>query len=212
MMGNYKLGVAVLIGLVLAATGLWAAAADEEPAAAMEKEMVLDPTTGEMVSAPEYGGTITGLFHPGWETEHADMWHFRSVIHPTKLILERMGGGNWGPPRDEFTEATDARRSVIMENIFVLPGLGRVLLTALHGPGLPGRHGSEPVLRCGGAGGESADRPALSLSGPADPLPISTSCTWRNPRTRNVTGWSISWSDSSRPSRSEPPAGQSCWR
>ena len=131
MMGNYKLGVAVLIGLVLAATGLWAAAADEEPAAAMEKEMVLDPTTGEMVSAPEYGGTITGLFHPGWETEHADMWHFRSVIHPTKLILERMGGGNWGLPRDEFTEATDARRSVIMENIFVLPGLGRVLLKAL---------------------------------------------------------------------------------
>ena len=29
----------------LAATGLWAAAAEEEPAAAMEKEMVLDPRT-----------------------------------------------------------------------------------------------------------------------------------------------------------------------
>ena len=51
--------LAVLFGLALTATGLWAAAAEEEPAAAMEKEMVLDPTTGKMVSAPEYGGTFT---------------------------------------------------------------------------------------------------------------------------------------------------------
>ena len=52
--------LAVLLGLVLAATGLWASAAEEEePAAAMEKEMVMDPTTGKMVTAPEYGGTIT---------------------------------------------------------------------------------------------------------------------------------------------------------
>ncbi len=105
MMRNCRMFVAALLGFVLAATGLWAAAAEEEPAAAMEKEMVLDPTTGEMVSAPEYGGTITSLFHPGWETEHADMWHFRSVIHPTKMVLERMGGGNWGLPRDEFAFA-----------------------------------------------------------------------------------------------------------
>ncbi len=98
----FRTFLAVLFGVVLTATGLWAAAAEEEPAAAAEKEMVLDPTTGEMVSAPEYGGTITGLFHPGWETEHADMWHYRSVIHPTKIVLERMGGGNWGLPRDEF--------------------------------------------------------------------------------------------------------------
>ena len=105
MMRNCRMFVAALLGFVLAGTGLWAAAAEEEPAAAMDKEMVLDPTTGEMVSAPEYGGTITSLFHPGWETEHADMWHFRSVIHPTKMVLERMGGGNWGLPRDEFAFA-----------------------------------------------------------------------------------------------------------
>ena len=49
---------AILIGLALTATGLWAGGgADTEPAAAAEKEMVMDPTTGEMVSAPEYGGT-----------------------------------------------------------------------------------------------------------------------------------------------------------
>ena len=52
--------LAVLFGLVLAATGLWASAAEEEePAAAMEKEMVMDPATGKMVTAPEYGGTLT---------------------------------------------------------------------------------------------------------------------------------------------------------
>ena len=52
--------LAVLFGLVLAATGLWASpAGEEEPAAAMVKEMVTDPTTGKMVTAPEYGGTLT---------------------------------------------------------------------------------------------------------------------------------------------------------
>ena len=96
--------VAVAVVLVLAATGIWASpAGEEEPAAAMEKEMVLDPATGKMVTAPEYGGTLTSLFHPGWESEHADMWHFRSVIHQVKLVVERMGGGNWALPRDEFS-------------------------------------------------------------------------------------------------------------
>ena len=51
--------LAVALVLVLTAAGLWAAAADEEPAAAAKKEMVLDPTTGEMVEAPRYGGTLT---------------------------------------------------------------------------------------------------------------------------------------------------------
>ena len=95
--------VALVLVLVLTATGLWAAAAEEEPGAAMEKEMVMDPTTGEMVSAPEFGGTITSLFNPGWEAEHADMWHYRTVIHPTQIVLERMGGGNWGLPRDQWS-------------------------------------------------------------------------------------------------------------
>ena len=92
--GSSKLS-ATLLALILGASvfmagQVWAA------------KYVTDPTTGKVVSAPEYGGTITGLFHPGWETEHADMWHYRTVIHPTKIVLERMGGGNWGLPRDEF--------------------------------------------------------------------------------------------------------------
>ena len=51
--------LAVLFGLVLAATGSGQARREEEPTAAMEKEMVMDPTTGKMVTAPVYGGTIT---------------------------------------------------------------------------------------------------------------------------------------------------------
>ena len=101
-----RMTFAVALVLVVTATGLWASpAGEEEPAAAIEKEMVMDPTTGKMVSAPEYGGTITALFNPGSETEHADMWHFRSVIGLTQIVLERMGGGNWGLPRDEFAFA-----------------------------------------------------------------------------------------------------------
>ena len=39
---------AILIGLALTATGLWAGGgADTEPAAAAEKEMVMDPTTAQ---------------------------------------------------------------------------------------------------------------------------------------------------------------------
>ena len=55
----FRMTFAVALVLVLTATGLWAAGAEEAPAAAAEKEMVLDPTTGKMVTAPEYGGTLT---------------------------------------------------------------------------------------------------------------------------------------------------------
>ena len=43
---------AVALVLVMTATGLWAAGAEEEPAAAMETEMVEE-------AGPQYGGTIT---------------------------------------------------------------------------------------------------------------------------------------------------------
>ena len=54
---------ATALVLVLAATGLWAAGGSDagDSAAAAEKEMVLDPTTGKMVTAPEYGGTLTAI-------------------------------------------------------------------------------------------------------------------------------------------------------
>ena len=61
-MTHVQLGkcLAVLSVLVLAATGLWAAGEEEgSTAAAAEKKYVTDPTTGKVVVAPEYGGTLT---------------------------------------------------------------------------------------------------------------------------------------------------------
>ena len=95
--------LAVLIGLGLAATGLSASpAGEEEPAAAMEKEMVRDPTTGKMVTAPEYGGTITY----GWGGRVGEITDpFFNGIEAGWLINgvnERLGYANWGLDRDEF--------------------------------------------------------------------------------------------------------------
>ena len=51
---------AVALVLALTATGLCGfAGAVEEPAAAADKTYVTDPTTGNVVVAPQYGGTIT---------------------------------------------------------------------------------------------------------------------------------------------------------
>ena len=94
--------LAVLFGLVLAATGLWASpAGEEEPAAAMEKEAVTDPTTGKMVTAPEYGGTLTTAYTLIGET--ADPFvtgHYAGFL--IVGVNERLAQGDWGADRAEF--------------------------------------------------------------------------------------------------------------
>ena len=93
--------LAVLFGLVLTATGLWAAAAEEAPAAAMEKEMVLDPTTGKMVSAPEYGGTFTwgdALGAPHCDP-HIHGWGPRAIDG----VAEKLGIRDWAADRAEIS-------------------------------------------------------------------------------------------------------------
>ena len=49
------------LAFALVATVTFASPAgeDDAAAAATEKPMVTDPTTGKMVTAPEYGGTLT---------------------------------------------------------------------------------------------------------------------------------------------------------
>ncbi len=98
----FRTCLAVLCGLVLIATGLGASPAGEEaPAAAMEKEMVLDPATGEMVSAPEYGGTLT--FATQTEPANADT-HF---LHIQAMVaghtVEKLGIMDWAIDRDVFS-------------------------------------------------------------------------------------------------------------
>ena len=71
----YTTGLAVMCGLVLTATGLWASAASEaEPAAAADREMVRDPATGQMILQPQYGGSIA----VAWTRDdqmHTDTWY-----------------------------------------------------------------------------------------------------------------------------------------
>ena len=48
-----RMTFAFALVLVMTATGLWAAGAEEEPAAAADKKYVTDPSTGKVVTAPE---------------------------------------------------------------------------------------------------------------------------------------------------------------
>ena len=94
--------LAVLSGVILAATGLWASpAGEEQPAAAMEKEMVMDPTTGKMVTAPEYGGKLT--YPHNRASEIVDPF----FVGPEAGWLidgvnEKLAYGNWGLNREEY--------------------------------------------------------------------------------------------------------------
>ena len=98
----FRTGLTVLAGLVLAATGVLASpAAEEQPAAAMDKEMVMDPSTGKMVVAPQYGGTITFalLADPAspdsFLSDHAAL----AIVAP---VLEKLAWGDWATPRDQW--------------------------------------------------------------------------------------------------------------
>ena len=96
----FRTGLTVLAGLVLAATGVWASpAAEEQPAAAMEKEMVTDPTTGKMVTAPEYGGTLNTWFVDfSGEVDTYFGW----VDPRFSGVVEKLGIGDWGIDRDVY--------------------------------------------------------------------------------------------------------------
>ena len=68
--------------------------------AAMAAEMVKDPTTGEMVEAPQYGGTLTyaeRIEPPG--TDPFDQGHGPRAVD---AVSEKLSIGNWGIDRDEF--------------------------------------------------------------------------------------------------------------
>ena len=54
--------------------------------------------------------------------------------------------------------------SVIIENIFNLPGLGRLMLAALNNRDYPVGVGGEPVLRHGGGLRQPADRSAVRVA------------------------------------------------
>ena len=62
--------------------------------------MVKDPTTGKMVSAPEYGGTLTNAIHTDPGNIDPYTWIFGSGAI-TSLVYEKLGIADWATPRDE---------------------------------------------------------------------------------------------------------------
>ena len=88
---------AILLTLTLMVAAFWVSPA----AVAAEKKMVTDPSTGKMVTAPEYGGTITYslLDDPAspdsFLSDHAAL----EVVAP---VLEKLAWGDWATPRDEW--------------------------------------------------------------------------------------------------------------
>ena len=98
----FKTGLAIVCGLILTATGLWATGAsdsDDSTAAAMDKETVFDPASGITWTAPEYGGTLTQgvvVFPPGIDNWWKPGWaaHIISGVH------EGLAFADWGLSRD----------------------------------------------------------------------------------------------------------------
>ena len=89
----------VLLGVALAAGLAWAAAADEEPAAmTMEREMVIDPTTGMEVPAPQYGGTLTAANDRDIANTDQSVGGL-SAGYANSGVVEKLGIGNWGIDR-----------------------------------------------------------------------------------------------------------------
>ena len=89
---------AVASVMVMIATGLWAAGAEEAPAAAADKQYVTDPTTGEVVEAPRYGGTLTFT-----------RINFVNQVHFIPGFLEKLSVADWGIDRNE----TDFRTTYV---------------------------------------------------------------------------------------------------
>ncbi len=87
--------------LVLTATGLWAAGAEEEPAAAADKKYVTDPVTGKVYSAPEYGGTVTAAMRIPKDAVDPAVGGGANTI--SMIVNEKLGQLNWALDRDAYS-------------------------------------------------------------------------------------------------------------
>ena len=98
---NYGFRIGLLtLAFALVATVTFASPAGEDAGAAVEKEMVTDPTTGKMVTAPEYGGTLTVTLRGDPPTVDTYYRHPPAIV--AGLVVEKLGIGDWGVSRDKF--------------------------------------------------------------------------------------------------------------
>ncbi len=87
---------AILLSLTLMVAAFWVSSA-----VAAEKKMLKDPATGEMVTVPEYGGTITFARKeemPGPDTVVSGPWAQAYAAG----VSEKLAIADWTTPRDKF--------------------------------------------------------------------------------------------------------------
>ena len=104
--GKITTTLAVALVLALTATGLWAAASDEEPAAAADKQYVTDPTTGKEILAPVYGGTFFAGYNgqPDGTDPSVGRHHAGFLLSG---VNEKLSQGNWGIDRSVYDYSTE---------------------------------------------------------------------------------------------------------
>ena len=101
LVGRNPAGVwsaAKLQSLLLTLT-LMVAALGVSSVVAAEKKMVKDPTTGKMVSVPEYGGTIT---YAQKCVPSSTAIYLGPTCDPLSGVAEKLGIGNWATDRNLF--------------------------------------------------------------------------------------------------------------
>ena len=93
----------IALAFALVATAAFASPASEGEAAAAtaEREMVRDPSTGEMISAPQYGGQLIVAALRD-EPPHADTWWGVTSMWAISPVLEKLGMVDWAVDRDEW--------------------------------------------------------------------------------------------------------------
>ena len=93
--------MSIALAFALVATAAFAAGeSDSDEAAAAEQEMVLDPSTGEMISAPQYGGQI--VIADTLEPPHVDTVFGGQAWRNIDLVAEMLSHVDWSIPRDKW--------------------------------------------------------------------------------------------------------------
>ena len=95
--------LSIPLAFALVATAAFAGGDTEEPAAAAEKEMVRDPSTGMMVTAPEYGGTLTFANRGCGSSFYVDSFFGGFAGSTQAVVTEKLGIARWEIDRDEFS-------------------------------------------------------------------------------------------------------------
>ena len=85
----------LLLTLTLMVTALWVF-----PTAVVAQKMVKDPSTGKMVSAPKYGGTIKPVVN--FKVEGIDPYFRYTAGIWISLVSEKLGAADWAFDRSVF--------------------------------------------------------------------------------------------------------------